>query len=139
MTDDFRIAIIINPEMPAGWIANTVGAVGIGLGASTYDLAADRLTDGQGRSIEISSNRPVPVLQADSQAIRRLLLKALETKPEGSAIVPFPAFARTLHAYADYRETFPERDLSAEEIDGLGITGPAKWVKSLTGALKLLR
>ncbi|MDS7597748.1 DUF2000 domain-containing protein [Agrobacterium tumefaciens] len=139
MTDELHIAIIINPDMPAGWIANTVGAIGIGLGASTPQLAADRLTDSHGRAIEISANRPVPVLQADTPAIRQLLLKALETKPAASAIVPFPAFARKLHAYADYRQTFPERDLSAEEIDGLGLTGPTKWVRSLTGSLKLLR
>jgi hypothetical protein len=54
-------------------------------------------------------------------------------------VVPFPAFARSLHAYAEYEAAFPGRDLGEEAIDGLGLAGPAKWVKSLTGSLKLLR
>ena len=53
--------------------------------------------------------------------------------------MPFPAFARSLHLYADYEAAFPDRDLSEETIDGLGLAGPAKWVRSLTGSLKLLR
>jgi hypothetical protein len=66
------------------------------------------------------------------------MLKALP-QPNERAIVTFPAFARSLHAYADYEATFPSRDLSEEAIDGLGLVGPSKWVKSLTGSLKLLR
>jgi hypothetical protein len=98
------------------------------------------LTDRHDRTIDISSNQPVPVLQADAAAIRALLLKALARPDEGErAVVPFPAFARSLHAYAEYEAAFPGRDLGEEAIDGLGLAGPAKWVKSLTGSLKLLR
>jgi hypothetical protein len=51
-------------------------------------------------------------------------------------VVPF---ARALHDYADYESAFPTRDLSGEAIDGLGLAGPSKWVRSLTGSLRLLR
>jgi hypothetical protein len=44
-----------------------------------------------------------------------------------------------MHVYAEYETTFPDRDLASEIIDGVGIAGPAKWVRSLTGSLKLLR
>jgi hypothetical protein len=30
-------------------------------------------------------------------------------------------------------------DIATETIEGLGLAGPEKWVKSLTGSLKLLR
>ncbi|PLX35827.1 MAG: DUF2000 domain-containing protein [Hyphomicrobiales bacterium] len=137
-TSDIRLAIIVNPDLPAGLIANTAGAIGIGLGAALPALAADRLTDMEGRTIETSSNRPVPILQADGDTIQALLLKAI---PQDGirAVVPFPAFARALHAYEDYTATFPSRDLAHEAIDGLGLAGPSKWVRSLTGSLKLLR
>jgi len=59
--------------------------------------------------------------------------------PAGGVVVPFPAFARSIHDFAAYQETFPTRHLGDEPIDGLGLAGPAKWVRSLTGALKLLR
>jgi hypothetical protein len=80
----------------------------------------------------------VPILQADADTVRAIMLKALLQSGE-RVVVPFPAFARSLHAYTDYESTFPDRDLAEETIDGLGIAGSPKWVKSLTGSLKLLR
>ncbi|MGY5778926.1 DUF2000 domain-containing protein [Rhizobium sp. ZPR3] len=138
MLPDIRLAIVVNPALPLGLVANTAGAISIGLGAKFPALAARQLTDREGRAIDISSNMPVPVLQADGEIIRSLLLKALPQQDD-RAIVPFPAFARSLHDYREYEATFPNRDLAGEAIDGLGLVGPSKWVKSLTGSLKLLR
>ncbi|ENN87403.1 hypothetical protein RHSP_27501 [Rhizobium freirei PRF 81] len=138
MLPDFRLAIVINPDLPLGLIANTAGAIAIGLGARFPALAARQLVDSEGRTVDISSNTPVPMLQADADTIRSLLLKALQQQSE-RAVVAFPAFARSLHDYREYETRFPDRDLAAEAIDGLGIAGPSKWVKSLTGSLKLLR
>lgn len=138
MLADIRLAIIVNPELPPGLIANTVAAISIGIGAAIPALGARRLADRHDRKIDISSNLPIPILQADGGAIQSLLLKALsETNPR--AIVPFPAFARALHSYSDYERTFPERDLAGEVIDGLGLAGPVRWVRSLTGSLRLLK
>lgn len=139
MTTELHTAIIVNPALPAGLIANTVGAIGIGIGAKRPQLAADRLTDRHQRTIDISSNKPVPILQADAETIRNIMLKIIASGTEELVTVPFPAFARALHNYQDYQQTFPDRDLSQETIDGLGLAGPTKLVKSLTGALKLLR
>lgn len=138
MLPDIRLAIVVNPDLPLGLIANTAGAIAIGLGARFPGLGARQLADRDSRAIDISSNLPVPILQADADTIRALMLKALPQDGE-RAVVPFPAFARSLHDYADYEATFPSRDLSAEAIDGLGFAGPSKWVRSLTGSLKLLR
>lgn len=138
MLHDIRLAIIVNPALPPGHLANTIAAISIGIGSAMPDLGNRRLTDNRENTIDISSNRPVPILQADSQAIGVLLLRALP-KEKDRIVVPFPAFARSLHSYADYEAQFPERDLSAETIDGIGLAGASKWVKSLTGSLKLLR
>lgn len=137
MTADIRIAIVINPELALGVIANTAAAIGIGLGARMPELGAARLTDATGLAIDTSSNRPVPILQADAAAMARLLERA-SAGAEGAFVV-FPAFARALHDYREYEALFPGRKLSDEAIDGIGLCGPAKWVKSLTGSLKLLR
>ncbi|KRD49419.1 DUF2000 domain-containing protein [Ensifer sp. Root278] len=138
MLQDIRLAIIVNPELPPGHLANTIAAISIGIGAAMPVLGNQHLTDSNQNTIDISSNRPIPILQADSRTIGALLLKALP-KEEDRIIVPFPAFARSLHSYADYETQFPERDLSEETIDGIGLAGATKWVKSLTGSLKLLR
>jgi hypothetical protein len=138
MPDGHRIAIVVEPALSPGFLANTVAVIGIGLGAAQPGFGATTLTDTAGRAVKNSADRPVPVLQADADAIRALLLKALPP-PEGAIVVPFPAFARAMHSFADYRAAFPGRDLYAEPIDGLGLAGPATWVKALTGSLKLLR
>jgi hypothetical protein len=133
-----RIAIIIDPALPAGLLANTIAGIAIGLGAARPSLGAVGLTDAAGRATATITNLPVPVLQAPGEVIRSLLLKALPA-PEDAVVVPFPGFARSLHVFADYVATFPDRDLGTETIDGFGLFGTDKWVRSLTGSLKLLR
>ncbi|CNI11819.1 Protein of uncharacterised function (DUF2000) [Yersinia aldovae] len=93
---------------------------------------------GGGNEIDVSSKLPVPILQADAAQMREVLLKALAATHE-RAIVPFPAFARLMHSFQDYKAEFPLRSLADEQLDGLGLAGPEKWVRSLIGALKLLR
>ena len=138
MPPDSRLAIVVNPELPLGLLANTVGAIGIGLGARLPWLGNRPLTDLDGRIIDDSSVLPVPILAASPEAIQSLMLKAMP-RADDSALVVFPAFSRALHDYREYEALLPGKRLSGEAIDGLGLCGPAKWVKSLTGSLRLLR
>lgn len=122
MSTSLRLAIIINPELSLGLIANT----------------ASELSDVQGRTLDVSSKLPVPILQASAEQIRDILLKALTSEAE-KAVVPFPAFTRLMHSFEEYEQAFPQWDLATETLDGLALCRPEKWVKSLTGTLKLLR
>ena len=135
---DKHIAIVVDPSLAIGLIANTVAAIAVGLGAVEPALGNATLTDAAGRLIKTSADRPVPILQAPAEAIRATLLEALPTR-EGEIVVPFPQFARSLHDFAAYQAQLAARDLATETIEGLGLAGPEKWVKSLTGSLKLLR
>ena len=133
-----RLAIVIDPQLPPGLIANTAATIGVGLGAVAPQLAATPLTDRNGLAIHNSANRPVPILQAAPDVIREILLKALPP-PAGAFVVAFPQFARTIHSFDEYQTLFPDKDLAGETIERLGLAGPDKWVRSLTGSLKLLR
>jgi hypothetical protein len=135
---DTRIAIVVDPSLAIGLIANTVATIAVGLGAAGQAFGNATLTDAAGRLIKNSADRPVPILQAPAEAIRVILIRALPMG-EGEIAVPFPRFARSLHDFAVYRAQLAARDLARETIEGLGIAGPGKWVKSLTGSLKLLR
>lgn len=134
----WRSVIVVDPALGLGFLANTVATIGIGLGAALPGLGNTVLTDAHGRSIHNSANRPVPILQGEPDVIRAILLKAMPT-PAEARLVAFPRFARSLHAFTDYEAQFPSRDLANEAIEGLGLAGPEKWIKSLTGSLKLLR
>jgi len=138
MPPDSRLAIVVNPDLPPGLVANTVGAIGIGLGARLPWLGARPLTDADGRTIDDSSILPVPILAATPEVIQALVLKAMP-RGDDSALVVFPAFSRSLHDYREYEALLPAKHLADEAIDGVGLCGPAKWVKSLTGSLRLLR
>lgn len=138
MADSIRLAIILNPELPLGLLANTAGVIGVGLAAKFPMLAGSSLTDAKGVTTDVISKYPMPILQATSDHIKALMFKALD-EPGERGVVPFPAFARTVHAFEEYENAFPQRDLYDEVIDGVGLVGPEKWIKSLTGNLKLLR
>jgi hypothetical protein len=137
-TQDWRVAIVVDPTLAPGVAANTVAALGIGLGAAAPPLGGAELADARGRRHHVVANRPVPVLQASRELLAELLRRALPP-PVTAVVVPFPAYARALHVYADYVNEAPTRDLGAEPLDGLGLAGPGRWVRSLTGALKLFR
>jgi hypothetical protein len=134
---DKRVAIVVDPSLAIGLIANTVATIAVGLGAVEPAFGNVTLSDAAGRLIKNSANRPVPILQASAEAIRATLLRALPTG-ESEIVVPFPRFARNLHDFTAYQAQLATRDLATETIEGLGLAGPEKWVKSLTGSLKLL-
>ncbi len=136
--DSVRLAIVVEPSLPPGLLANTVATLSIGLGSAVSGLGGTVLTDSAGRAVQCSANRPVPILQAPFETLHGLLLKALPP-PEGGVVVPFPGFARAIHRFEDYLAMFPGRDLAGEIIEGFGVAGPERWVRSLTGSLKLLR
>ncbi len=136
-TSDLRLAIVVDPSLPLGFLANTVATISVGLGAQHPGLGGVELRDANGHCISNSADRPVPILQADAAAMHPLLVKAFATMD--LSVVAFPAFARSLHSFAEYEDTFPTRIITEEQIDGIGICGPSKLVKSLTGSLKLLR
>lgn len=137
-TDAEKIAIIVDPDLPVGLLANTVAVIAIGIGAVKPGFGGTKLTDSGGRSILNSANRPVPILQAPPSHMSELLRAALPA-PEHSVVVAFPQFARSLHEFENYRRQFRTKSLGAERIEGLGLAGPERWVRSLTSSIKLLR
>jgi hypothetical protein len=63
---DKRIAIVVDPSLAIGMIANTVATIAVGLGAVEPAFGNVMLTDAAGRLIKNSADRPVPILQAPS-------------------------------------------------------------------------
>ena len=138
-TSDLKVAVILNPDLPIGLIANTAAVISIGLGAATPGVGKAELQDKTGFRFSISADRPVPILQASRETLQIFRIKSAETRPQSGNLVVFPEFARRLHNFEDYLATLPDRDLNGENLDGIGLLGPSKWVKSITGNLKLLR
>ncbi|WP_422049350.1 DUF2000 domain-containing protein [Shimia sp.] len=137
-TGDLRLSIITSPELPTGHLANTVATIAAGLGAAHPGIGNVPLPDANGLTILNSADRPIPILQAGAAQMLEIIQKAQAHRPD-LTLVAFPEFARKLHSFADYEAAFPQRALATEPLSGVGLCGPTKLVKSLTGALKLLR
>lgn len=135
---DLRLAIVLWPGLATGLLANTAATIAAGLGAAQPGLGNVTLRDRDGLSTTNSADRPIPILQADPADMRAILEKIHKT-PEGLTVVVFPEFARRLHSFVEYEAEMQKRALSEGPLDGIGLCGPAQRVKSLTGALKLLR
>lgn len=133
-----RVAIMVDSALTPGLQGNTIATIGIGLGAAVPQLGGRQLTDRAGRHVDVSATVAVPVLQASAAVLHDLLLRALDS-PRRAVVVPFPAFARSRHDFADYQAELGLRDLADEEIQGVGLAGTRSWVASLTGSLRLLR
>ncbi len=137
-TGDLRLAIVLWPGLSKGFLTNTAATIGAGLGAAHPGVGSVRLRDKVGVETMNSADRPIPILQADPDQLRKLLAK-IQQDPEGLSVVVFPEFARRLHTFAEYEAELQNRALDEVLLDGIGLCGPAQRVKSLTGALKLLR
>jgi hypothetical protein len=135
---DLRLAVVVDPSLPPGRLANTVAVIAAGLGAVCPGVGGVCMTDADGCSFFNSADRPVAVLQSDAAGLAALWGRTADA-PDDARIVVFPAFARSLHAFGEYAEALRTRSLADERLEGIGLAGPARWVRSLTGSLKLLR
>nr|WP_319249463.1 DUF2000 family protein [uncultured Celeribacter sp.] len=135
---NLRLAIIVSPSQMVGFLANTVATIAAGIGAAHPGIGNAKLTDQEEMTILNSADRPIPVLQADPVQMVDILDRAQTKWPELTLVV-FPEFARKLHSFEAYEAEFTQRSLRQEPLSGIGLCGPAKAVKSLTGSLKLLR
>jgi hypothetical protein len=58
---DLRLAIVVAPDLSTGFLANTIGAIGVSFGAAQPVLGGVKLTERDNASILNSADRPVPV------------------------------------------------------------------------------
>lgn len=61
MQEDLRLAVIVNPDLAQGLLANTVAAISIGLGAQLPHVAARQLIDRSGVAYPASGRGNDPV------------------------------------------------------------------------------
>jgi Protein of unknown function (DUF2000). len=132
-----HVVVVVDAGLPRGVLANTVAAISIGLGAASPASGGAPLEDCDHQRVHAVSERGVPVLGAGQTVLGDVFRRALPT-PDGGIVVPFPLFARRIPTFEEYRDSLTERHLRDEPLAGLGLIGPERWVRSLTGSLGLL-
>lgn len=133
-----RVALVVDGALPAGQAANVAACLAAGLGAAVPSLAGQALCDAAGLASLSSSSLPIAVLCGDDAGFARLL-QQLAGRPAGAYCVLFPRYAQAMHTAEDYWRRHAGSDHTGEPMLGVGLAGPPAWVRSLTGALPLLR
>lgn len=129
--------------LDAGAAANVAACVAAGLAAAAPGWAGQVLRDAAGWRTVASSHLPIAVLRADAVALRGLVhqlgRRAADPGANGGCVSLFPAYARQMHDAAGYWQQHALCVHADEPMLGVGLHGPARWVRRWCGSLPLFR
>lgn len=133
---DIKIALIIDPELPIGLIANTAAVLALTLSQRVDGLIGPDVVDRAGQPHLGITTVTLPVLSAPAPAIKDLWMRATEL---GLLVVDFTDAAQTTTTYDDYTAKLQATPAADLKYLGIAICGARKLVNMLTGTLALLR
>lgn len=136
---NMKCVMIFADDLPIGVIANTAAIMGASLGKADPEVVGITPTDKDGKEHSGLIQFPVPILKSDSETIREIRKKALETYGAEIDIIDFTDIAQKSMTYEEFLDNY--KQTSGDEVSYLGLTlcGPKKAINKLTGSLALLR
>ncbi|QEL54488.1 DUF2000 domain-containing protein [Chromobacterium paludis] len=135
---DMRCAIIVDPELPAGVIANTAAVLSLTLGRRHPELIGEDLLDARGEARSGITTLPIPILKCGAEQLRALRAAASAHGGE-LTLVELISATRSTRSYQEYAAALAATAEDELQYQGLALCGPAKRVRQLTGSLGLLR
>ncbi|TDR82762.1 DUF2000 domain-containing protein [Paludibacterium purpuratum] len=135
---DLKCAIVLDPRLPTGILANTAAVLSLSLGKAHPTWIGEDLVDGQGQPHRGITTRPIPVLQASTEQLQQLRQDARPHEAELTVIDLIDATLST-RSYQAYAEAMASTPADALRYHGLALLGPKKLVNKLTDRLGLLR
>ena len=134
---DNRIAIVMDPSLKTGQMANRAAVLATGLAARHPEIVGKDLQTADGRRLYGITKVPMAVLAADSQAdVAGLTGKAALL---GCTLLVYLARAQGLRSYSEYENSIARDRFDQLDVDAVLIFGPKKTVNKLTGNLPLIR
>lgn len=130
--------MVIDSELPAGFIANTAAVLALTLGKAIDGIVGPAVVDGDGSVHAGITTIPIPILKSTGATLKEFR-NTISTHYPDLFLVDFSNAAQTTKNYGDYMKkiaTFTHADL---EYLGIAIYGDKKSVNKLTGSLPLLR
>ncbi len=130
-----KAAIIINPEMPTGLLANAVACITSGLFLNGDDFVGEQI-DGDGVTYIPITKIPILILKPGKMLLVDLCKQAQHL---GLKYMAFTREAQTTTNYEEYRVRVEGKKINDVTLVGLGIVGLEEKVNSLTGNLPMLK
>lgn len=130
-----RAAIIINPDLPTGLLANAVACITSGLFVNGAEYVGETITGSDVTYIPITKI-PVLILKPANIPLIDLYHKAQQA---GLKCMAFTEEAQSTTNYEEYTKRVKGKSINDVTVVGLGVVGPEEKIKSLTGSLPMLR
>ncbi len=132
-----KCVLVIDAGLPRGLAANAAAVLAATLGARVPDLVGRDLPDADGADHPGIVVVPLPVLAADTDALRELRQRAAAV-PD-LVCVDFSRLAQQCRRYDEYADLLAATPGQSLDYVGVGLAGPAKAVNKLTGSLPCCR
>lgn len=134
---DNRIAIVLDPDLNTGQMANRAAVLATGLAAHHPEIVGPDLQTADGRRLLGITKVPMAVLTARQHGdIAELTQKADRL---GCTLLVYLSRAQGLRSYAAYQNSITRDRYDQLDVDALIIFGPTKKVGKVTGNLALVR
>ncbi len=130
-----KAAIIINPDLPVGLLANAVACITSGLFVNGGELVGEEII-GSGVNYIPITKIPILILKPGNTPLIDLCRRAQEMDLKYMA---FTREAQTTTNYEEYKKRVVGKNIDDVILVGLGIVGTEEKINSLTGNLPMLR
>ncbi len=130
-----KAAIIINPELPIGLLANAVACITSGLFVKDDNLVGDQIA-GDGIAYIPITKIPILILKPGKIPLVDLCRQAQQM---GLKYMAFTREAQTTTNYDEYKQRVYGVNINSVTLVGLGVVGSEQKINSLTGNLPMLR
>lgn len=130
-----KAAIIINPEMPVGLLANAVACIASGLFVNGEEFVGEEI-EGKDVTFIPITKIPILILKPGNTPLADLCRKAQSL---GLIYMAFTREGQSTTNYEEYIIRVKGKSLDEVTLVGLGVVGTPEKVNSLTGSLPMLR
>lgn len=134
-----KCVMIVDENLPLGFIANTTAILGNTLGSHIPEAVGKDVVDKSNNShlgiIEI----PIPILKGNKDLLFELREKLYSSEYNDILIADFSNVAQSCKTYDEFIGKMKNVESSNLEYYGIGLYGDKKKINKLTGSLGLLR
>lgn len=138
-SENEKCVMIINDQLPVGFIANTAAIMGITLGKAFPQVIGPNVIDKDGFEHLGIITIPVPVLKANEDKIGEIRKTLYDKQFNDVTVVDFSQVAQGCNIYDEFIKVAASTSMNDFQYYGIALYGPKKLVNKLTGSLPLLR
>lgn len=138
ITSTDKCVIVIDKELPLGFIANTAAVLSLSIGKRHPEMIGNDIPDHAGDLHQGITVLPVPILKGTVASLQTLR-EALKPHEPELTVIDLISATRTTQNYTEYSHEMKTTSLDKLVYVGIALYGSKKLVNKFTGNLGLLR